>query len=761
MATDTPSRIDARAGCDIGTRPCRCCTAVRSRDIALAVAAFACGNRAVWRMPSGLKLLLALVVVTAVLWQMGFRFGRDTGCALLAAMIAIKPAETSTLRDARSMVGFALFAPFSAFLLDQGPLTMLLGMVAVLSALLALQRLAVVESQSLAGIPAWPSQLRAVGKLVAIGLPLALSLFWLFPRLGSPLWGIPERAMGRPGLSEEMTPGEWLDLLADDRPAMRVEFHGPHPSQQQMYWRGPVLWDFDGRSWTQPRWLRGLPAKPFDSVATRWDYTIEFEPTDRRQLVALDLPISAPAGSFLSGDYGLYAASPLSSLTRWRLQSSAPSRFQPQLEAMLRQRALALPPGYNPRTLALARQWRSEAGEDDAAVVQRVLAWVTREFAYTLDAPLPGRDGVDEFLFDQKQGYCQHSLFLRRLARGGLPARVVTGSRWRSQSYRRLLGVAQTWTRTHGPKCGCRNAAGYGWSDRAGPRKGTTTRLRTAWRDLRGLVQLTRLGDLSDWMRRGWTTVLGFNADRRNVCCNRSASNTWSRRAGRIAGLFAVLALAWMGCLLARGEREPDPCCARGTGWNAARAAGLQREPHEPALSWARRAPLRCRPAIPCLRSASVSPRPRTLGRWTLALLNDLRRTVPDPRRSAMNTKIRLLALAAGTLLLGACATAPKPLQGSFNPVSPRDAVAGSAAGTPVRWGGRIVETMPGQDNTCFQLISRPLGSSGRPLSSAPDATDGRFIACRAGFYDPAVSRGSEYLHWSRGWRRIHPNRRL
>ena len=103
-----------------------------------------------------------------------------------------------------------------------------------------------------------------------------------------------------------------------------------------------------------------------------------------------------------------------------------------------------------------------------------------------------------------------------------------------------------------------------------------------------------------------------------------------------------------------------------------------------------------------------------------------------------MNSKIRILALAASSLLLGACATAPKPLQGTFTPVTPRDAAAGSPAGTSVRWGGRIVETTPRQDSTCFQLISRPLGATGRPLSSAPDATDGRFIACRAGFYDPA-----------------------
>ena len=74
------------------------------------------------------------------------RFGRDTGCALLAAMIAIKPAETFTLRDARSLVGFGLFAPFATFLLDQGPTTLVLGLLATLLALATLQRLADVES---------------------------------------------------------------------------------------------------------------------------------------------------------------------------------------------------------------------------------------------------------------------------------------------------------------------------------------------------------------------------------------------------------------------------------------------------------------------------------------------------------------------------------------------------------------------------------------------------------------------------------------
>ena len=100
---------------------------------------------------------------------------------------------------------------------------------------------------------------------------------------------------------------------------------------------------------------------------------------------------------------------------------------------------------------------------------------------------------------------------------------------------------------------------------------------------------------------------------------------------------------------------------------------------------------------------------------------------------------LRFAVIVAAAALLSACASAPKPLQGSFNQVNPRDSVGAPQVGAPGRGGGRIISTTPGQNATCFQLVSRPLGGNGRPLSSAPDATDGRFIACRAGFYDPAV----------------------
>lgn len=96
------------------------------------------------------------------------------------------------------------------------------------------------------------------------------------------------------------------------------------------------------------------------------------------------------------------------------------------------------------------------------------------------------------------------------------------------------------------------------------------------------------------------------------------------------------------------------------------------------------------------------------------------------------------LAAALAVAALAGCATAPQPLQGEYRELSARDASTQDATGAPVRWGGRIVQVEPQQDATCFEMVSMRLDAYGRPLRG-DDHTGGRFIACRAGFYDPAV----------------------
>lgn len=99
---------------------------------------------------------------------------------------------------------------------------------------------------------------------------------------------------------------------------------------------------------------------------------------------------------------------------------------------------------------------------------------------------------------------------------------------------------------------------------------------------------------------------------------------------------------------------------------------------------------------------------------------------------------MRNLVLFSSLLLtLGACATAPVALQGEFSSISPSESAQSTHTGERVRWGGDIILVDPKPDATCFEVLGRSLDSSARP--TARDSDLGRFIACRSGFYDPAV----------------------
>jgi outer membrane lipoprotein len=94
-------------------------------------------------------------------------------------------------------------------------------------------------------------------------------------------------------------------------------------------------------------------------------------------------------------------------------------------------------------------------------------------------------------------------------------------------------------------------------------------------------------------------------------------------------------------------------------------------------------------------------------------------------------------ATALALCALAGCASIPKPLQGDFAPMIPNEAAAHDATGQAVRWGGTLAVIEPMAGETCFQIVGRPLDERGRPITS--DRGDGRFIACRQGFYEPQI----------------------
>jgi transglutaminase-like putative cysteine protease len=548
--------------------------------------------------PVALRLTLLVTLMGYVMVSHGFSIGRDAGCAMLAALLALKPFETHRLRDARSLLGFSMFAPFAAFLQDQGPLVLGLALPAAALLLLALALLAEQRPGS-AAARVDRRRVGAVGLAVAMALPLAMAGFWLFPRLSSPIWGMPENALGRSGLGDRMTPDEWVDLFGDDSPALRVRFDGPEPARKDLYWRGQVLWEFDGQTWS-----RGQTATPVTATASTLRprappirYEASMEPTDKRYLVVLDLPLEAPEGGRLLTDHTVQTDAPVSQLIKYTGVSSVGAREGSTLTPQESRLALSLPSGLNPRMRALAQTWRQEAGGDDAAVVRRALAWIDQDFSYSLDAPPSGRNAVDDFLFDTQVGFCQHfsSAFANLMRAAGIPSRVVLGY---AGGYRNRFGEywvvrkmdAHAWAEVWLP--------GEGWV-----RVDPTAAVRPE-RVLDTVEDLARnesilpsnfapLLDLGDWARRNWNDmVLGFNAARQ---ANLLRPLGIDRASGaQLSAAFAVgagLALGLTLWVLMRGRQKPrDPVHAAWLAFTRRlRRADLAKRPHEPPRSYGER----------------------------------------------------------------------------------------------------------------------------------------------------------------------------
>ncbi|OOG56720.1 DUF3488 and transglutaminase-like domain-containing protein [Rhodanobacter sp. C03] len=375
------------------------------------------------RVPRWLKLPLLMLLTLAVITYYGSIFGREPGAAFAIGLLILKLLETESARDVRVGIGFACFALMTALLFDQGLIVTVIVALGLLPALATLRALEPAQTP----MTLRRSLLPGLG-LLAAALPLALLAFLLVPRLSSPLWGAPSPREARTGLSDRMSPGNFTDLLTDDRPALRVSFGGTPPPPDQRYFRAYVMWDYDGTNWNYVDLVYRAPVELLTSHTIK--YQISMEPTHQRVLPMLDVPVDAPEGARLRQDHVVMADRPVNDPLTYTAQSAVQYRLQPELGIQARQRGLSLPVGFNPRALALGREWRQRYGNDDAAIVQTALAlFHDGGFSYTLSPAPLGRDAMDDFLFNTREGFCEHysSAFTVLMRAAGIPARVVTG----------------------------------------------------------------------------------------------------------------------------------------------------------------------------------------------------------------------------------------------------------------------------------------------------------------------------------------------
>lgn len=394
------------------------------------------------RLPSRWLLLpLAALAMGGIYLNFRTLLGQDAGVAMLTLLLIFKLLEMHAKRDLFVVVFLGFFLILANFLYTQNIATALLMIVAVVTMLTAQ-----LSFQYTGAVPPLTRRLCSGAFIVVLAAPLTVVLFLLFPRIQGPLWGLPSDAnAGRTGLSDQMAPGNIAKLAMSRDIAFRAQFFDPVPSNATLYWRGIVLDRFDGKTWTHyqtqhrtHRPMRDDEQHTAGTLTAQGDplhYRITQEPGSRPWLFALDMPQAAPQlpdnPVRLTQDMQLLARRPIDARVRYDVVSAPRYTLQPELTKAELQPWLALPPGYNPRTLQFAAGLRRSV-TDDAERIATVLTFFRDDqygFRYTLEPPLLGRNGIDEFLFVTRAGFCEHyaGAFTVIMRAMGIPARVVTG----------------------------------------------------------------------------------------------------------------------------------------------------------------------------------------------------------------------------------------------------------------------------------------------------------------------------------------------
>jgi transglutaminase-like putative cysteine protease len=381
-----------------------------------------------WHLPSTwVRVALVMIGTAGVFASFHSISGLSAGTAMLCLMASFKLIEMRARRDVMVMVMMMYFILVTHFLFSQELWTIvyLLFSTAAITALLMDCNHAG-EALSLRPL------MKRSSIMIAQALPIMLIFFVLFPRIPGPLWGLPaDTGAHRSGLSDQMSPGDIATLIQSEGIAFRVHFSGSVPPPSERYWRGPVMNRFDGRNWAPREEAKNQVSESAQLQGRAVSYEITLEPHEQRWLFALDLPApdQLPPNAELHGAYQLMSKDNIRDRMLYRAVSYPDYVLAGTLTDYESRINRMLPRDFNPKTRALAKQWRSE-GLDDEQVVKRALNMFRSDaYFYSLQAPLLGTDSVDDFLFGTRKGFCEHyaSSFTFLMRAAGIPARVVTG----------------------------------------------------------------------------------------------------------------------------------------------------------------------------------------------------------------------------------------------------------------------------------------------------------------------------------------------
>ncbi len=364
---------------------------------------------------------LTLILLAVVLGLYKTIFDRDSSALFFSCLCLLKILEYKDIRDHLLIVLLLMLLISSKFLFSID-----FWILPATAWLLYHLWLALISCRSPKGFLAWRTRFYFI-KVAVISLPLALVLYFSFPRLNSYLLTSNLASGGRAvsGFGNEIHPGSISQLAQSQELVFRAEVTGDvYIDHNKLYWRGLNLRSNDGF-----RWVQGPPTTDVAQASAGKEfinYKVTMEPTSQQWLFPLDHALVMSSSlPLLRTREGLYQTSEsLNERTSFRGQSDLALVLSPKDE-----KSFLKIPNQSQRVMTLVEKFKKNTHSRHEIVKNIEKYFFDQNFTYTLNPGLMDEQSVDDFLFRVKKGYCEHfaSSFAILARAAGIPARVVIG----------------------------------------------------------------------------------------------------------------------------------------------------------------------------------------------------------------------------------------------------------------------------------------------------------------------------------------------
>jgi transglutaminase-like putative cysteine protease len=384
-----------------------------------------------WNYPSKTKKTLLVAVCCGGLFlSLGASFRFESMVSLLLIGFILKLLELKNRKDFVLLIFIALFILAAQFIEFNHFLAAFYGLGCLTLLCATLMQL----YKDSVGQSVW-QDIRASFYILLQAIPFMIILFVVVPRIGS-FWAVPSPQQSKTGMSDSMSPGDFTELMESNELAFRVSFVGETPAREKLYWRSLVFSFFDGRRWSQSREQKA--GNHFNQANNKLqshlehkgkpiEYTLIAEASGQPWLYSLAAPKRWPENLGFARDMRLFSFEPVNERMSYRITASLDYQLNEISPEELEQNKL-IPKNGNIKTRERAAEWLAETGSPEK-LIEKIFAYYNQSFFYTLKPPALGVDVVDDFLWNSRQGFCEHfsSSFVFFMRAAGVPARVVVG----------------------------------------------------------------------------------------------------------------------------------------------------------------------------------------------------------------------------------------------------------------------------------------------------------------------------------------------